>query len=64
MRLYENVLGPLLARIGTAGAAYLVGFGINAEHANNIMVGATAVVLVAIDLGVGYYNRQKAKGVR
>lgn len=59
--LYENVLGPLLARIGTIGAGYLTGVGVSHDNAQNLMIGVSAAVLIGIDLLVGAFNRRSAK---
>lgn len=57
----ENVIYPLVGRIGTAVAASLIPYGIHATQAEQIGVGVAAAALVAFDLATSYVLRQKAK---
>lgn len=56
-----NVLLPMVGRIGTASATVLVGYGINASHAEQVGVGVTAAGLIIFDLCLSWYGRKAAK---
>ncbi|MER9652200.1 hypothetical protein NKJ26_01625 [Mesorhizobium sp. M0152] len=48
--LLRHVLTPLVTRIGTALAAYLLAKGMDGDLTDQLINGLTAVVLVAVDL--------------
>lgn len=49
-KIYSNLLRPLLLRVGTTAAVVLVGYGADADLANQIVTGAVAAILVGIEL--------------
>lgn len=53
-----HVVYPLFGRVGTGAATVLVGYGVNATHAQQIGLGLAAAGLVVFDLLVGYLNRK------
>lgn len=57
----ENVVKPLLARLGTIMATALVGWGASAGHAEAFVAGFGALALVVFDLVIDLVNREKAK---
>lgn len=59
--LFRNVLGPALARVGTAISGYLIGLDVSSTDAEKIAVGAVALVLVGADLAIGYVVRKVTK---
>lgn len=46
----ENVVKPLVARVGTFVSGTLVGAGAVAGHADLVGVGASALIMIGIDL--------------
>lgn len=58
--LVEHVLRPALSRLGTAAAALLIALGADASLAGQVATGATALVLIGVDLTLSYFNRKRA----
>ena len=56
--LFHNIADPLLRRIGTGAAAYLVGIGVATETASLIEAGLIAALGVSIDLVSSYLSRR------
>ena len=56
----ENVLKPLLARMGTALATLLVSWGASAGHVEAFVAGFISLSLILFDLLVDWFNRRKA----
>jgi len=54
----RNFLLPVLARLGTVTATWLLSTGITADHAQQIALGVTTVGLVIYDLIVDRLNRK------
>lgn len=54
-----NVIQPLAVRLGTAATGFLVGQGINAQHADSIGIGVAAVLLVGCDLLASWLRRRQ-----
>lgn len=52
-----NVVLPLAVRIGSLGTGYLVGFGINAEHADWVGMGIAGALLISVDLMLSWVRR-------
>lgn len=50
--LVNEVVGPLALRLGTATSGFLIGQEVTTQHANAVGVGATALVLVVLELAV------------
>lgn len=59
--LIREVLGPAIARVGTAISGYLVGAGAASSDAEKIAVGAIALVMVGADLALGHFFRKVTK---
>ena len=55
----NNILMPLLARVGTAVTAYLVGLGAPEEPSQLVAVGVSAFGLILFDLMVSWINRKE-----
>lgn len=55
--LIDNVVLPLLTRLGTMAGTSLIAWGVNAEHANMVEVGVTGLALIAVDLGMSWLGR-------
>lgn len=58
--LVNGLVRPLVARIGTALAAYLLAVGADGETVNLILNGLSAAVLVGIDLIVARHQSREA----
>ena len=56
----ENVLKPLLGKLGTAVTIYLVAKGAPSELAQQVAMGVSAVGLILFDLLVDWMNRKAA----
>lgn len=54
----ENIVRPLLTRLGSYGSGLLVGAGVATHDATVISVGVTTAALVGIDLIASYINRK------
>lgn len=57
----DNVLLPLITRVGTMIGTALLGIGANAELVEQAILGVIAIGLIAFDLGMSYLRRVKAK---
>ena len=56
--LVRNVLGPLVRRIGTAAAVYLVADGYDSGTVEQVINAAGAFVLVLVDLLLSRFYRR------
>lgn len=56
--IIENLLLPSLTRLGTIVAGGLIGYGVSAEHTDNIVLGGISIVLVGIDFAFSYVRRK------
>lgn len=56
----NNVLMPLLGRIGTFVTAFLVARGAPEELAQQVAIGVSAVGLILFDLLISWMNRKEA----
>lgn len=54
----DNVLLPLLGRLGTAAATLLVPLGVHADLAHQLGIGVTAAGLIIFDLTVSYLRKR------
>lgn len=60
--ILRDIVGPLVARIGTVIATYLVvEVAANPEAANQIATGISAAALVLVDLIIGKTVRQEGR---
>lgn len=59
--LTQNLLKPLLSRIGTTAATLLVSYGVQQELATQVATGVTALGLILADLTIDWHNRQRAR---
>ena len=57
----QNVLIPLLGRLGTAAGTMLAGYGVHADTAQQMPIVVTAIGLVAYDLVFDWLQRRNAK---
>lgn len=57
--LLRGIVRPLLERVGTMIAAYLIARGIESDLAAQMVNGAVAVAFVVLDLLTASVNRQK-----
>jgi len=53
IRILQALVVPVLSRLGTAGTALMLSKGVPPETVDQIVVGATALVLLGFDLAVG-----------
>lgn len=60
--IVRNVLRPLIERIGTMIAVYLVARGLDSDLVATMMNGAVAALFVAVDLIVSRLVREKEIG--
>lgn len=58
---YEYILLPTLTRLGTWLAGSLLGYGIAADHANAIGLGAVALIAAGIDYATAYVARKRVE---
>lgn len=56
--LFKEILSPLTRRAGTAFGALLLAQGVDGETVAQIVTGLTALLAVAVDLGLSYLNRK------
>jgi len=56
--LRRELAMPLLRRVGTALAAYLVGAGVASDDATAIVTGLIAVAGILMDLAFSYLDRK------
>lgn len=54
----ENVLKPMLTRIGMLTTGWLVGMGANQDHANWVALGVLGGGLVIFDLVMAYLRKR------
>jgi hypothetical protein len=54
----EEIVRPASRRVGTAVATGLIAYNIDAELAQQIAVGVSAVFMIAADLAASYLNRR------
>lgn len=52
MKWYDDLLAPIVGRVGTFVGGSLVTYGVAVDHANAIGLGISAAVMVAVDLVV------------
>lgn len=57
--LLTAIVKPLAERVGTVTATALIGWGIAAEPAQQIALGAAAALAVGVELLVNYYRHIK-----
>lgn len=57
--LVREVAAPMLARVGSLTSGFLIGAGAPATEAEQVAVGAVALVLIVADLAVGHFFRRK-----
>jgi uncharacterized membrane protein YdfJ with MMPL/SSD domain len=57
-KILVNLIHPLMARVGTVAATYLLAFGATEAQINEIVAGLTAAILLALDLVLARYYRQ------
>lgn len=50
--VYNEILAPIVGRVGTFVAGSLVTYGVAVDHANAIGLGVAALVTVGVDLVV------------
>lgn len=55
----NNILLPLLGRVGTFVTAYLVAVGAPEELAQQVAVGVSAIGLIIFDLMISWMNRKE-----
>lgn len=53
-----NVLYPLVGRLGTAMAVWLVGNGVHQTHADWVATGVLGIAGIAFDLGTSWVRRR------
>lgn len=58
-KFLSEVLFPLLRRVGSVGAGYLVAQGADAELAQQVVTGGLAAVAIAADLAVSHWERSR-----
>ncbi|MGB3645280.1 MAG: hypothetical protein WBA15_12450 [Mesorhizobium sp.] len=58
LRMYVNIVKPLINRLGTIAATALIAYGIDADTAGQIANGMTAFVFVLFDLWMESRNRE------
>lgn len=61
LKVYVNLLKPLINRLGTAGATLLVTAGADADLATQFMNAAIALLLVGIDLALSWRDRKNLR---
>lgn len=59
--LIRNFAKPLMERLGTMAAAYLIARGLDSDMVAQLVNGVVAALLVGIDLAVAAMNRKGAK---
>ncbi|MDN2583400.1 hypothetical protein N1F91_25790 [Aquibium sp. ELW1220] len=59
-----NLLHPLMSRVGTVAATYLVAYGATEAQINEIVAGLTALILLGVDLVLARVYRDAALGDR
>ena len=59
--LLDKVVQPMLRRMGTAFAVYLVTLGVGAEVADQIALGATALAGVGVDLALSAADKKRRR---
>lgn len=57
----DNVVLPLVTRLGTMLGTVLIGAGVQQELAEQAILGAIAMCLIAFDLVMSYISRQNTK---
>lgn len=57
----ENILKPLLGRVGSMVTGYLVGLGAPEEQSQLVAVGVSALGLILFDLLISWMNRKSAQ---
>lgn len=57
----DNVVLPLVTRLGTMLGTVLIGAGVQQELAEQAILGVIAMCLIAFDLVMSYIGREKAK---
>lgn len=58
--LRDNVVLPLLTRLGTMAGTVLIGYGVQQELAEQAILGVIAVGLIGFDLIMSYINRHRS----
>lgn len=56
--ILQNVVNPLVRRVGTAAAVYLVAQGLDSALVEQLVNAATALLLVGVDLLLARFYRQ------
>lgn len=56
-----NVLVPLLGRIGTLVTGFMIANGMDATYSDHVVMAVIGCGLVAADLLVGWYGRQRLR---
>lgn len=57
-KLLNEVLAPLVRRLGSMGAGAAITYGANAEQVQAIEAGLVALGLLAVDLIASHFNRK------
>lgn len=57
----ENIVLPLLTRLGTMAGTLLMGYGVQQELAEQAILGVIALGLIGFDLIMSYVGRNKDK---
>ncbi|QCS37284.1 hypothetical protein [Tortoise microvirus 79] len=57
----NNLIYPTLTRLGTLGAGLLVSLGMHEATADQVVVGAIALALFAVDLTASHFNRKRER---
>lgn len=59
--LRDNVVLPLLTRLGTMAGTVLIGYGVQQELAEQAILGVIALGLIGFDLVMSYVRHKKDK---
>lgn len=55
--LIRNVVRPLIERVGTMVAAYMIARGFDSDHVAQLLNAIVAALLIAVDLVLAHVNR-------
>lgn len=56
--VYQEILKPVIRRLGTAAGAYLAGIGVAATTVEQIVLGGTALAAVTLELLLSNRDRR------
>lgn len=64
LRIYVNLLKPVLDRLGVAGAGALVTWGADKDTATQFMTALISLLLLGVDLVLSFRRRKSSSSTR